>query len=135
MAKRGRGGILLMGSLTGNAGMANVATYGGSKAFAQIFGEALWTELRPHGIDVLVFVVGATDTPARARSGSPNVSGGPLANPDAVAQEGLDNLANGPVYVLPAYTKMFQQLCSSPRGQLTGRSVTPGTQPQNRPAG
>jgi uncharacterized protein len=127
MAKRGRGGLLLVGSLTGAAGMANVATYGGAKAFIQIFGEALWTELNPRGIDVMVQIVGSTDTPARARSGSPNVSGMTLANPDDVAAEGLANLTNGPVYVMPAYTNMFQHLCASPRGQLTGRSVQQGT--------
>jgi short-subunit dehydrogenase len=95
MAKRGRGGILLLGSLTGNAGSPNLATYGGAKAFSQIFGEALWAELKPHGIDVLVLVVGATDTPARTRSGAKNAM--TLMHPDDVAQSGLDNLANGPV--------------------------------------
>jgi short-subunit dehydrogenase len=119
MAKRGRGGMLLLGSLTGNAGTANLATYGASKAFTQIFGEALWAELRPHGIDVLVLVVGATDTPARARSGARNLM--PLTHPDEVAQLGLDNLANGPVFVMPPMTALFQQLCSLPRLQAVER--------------
>ena len=116
MAKLGRGGIIFLGSLTGNGGMANVATYGGSKAFTQIFGEALWTELKPHGIDVLVLIVGAADTPARRRSGF----GNPMAvnQCDEVAQWGLDNLANGPVYVLPLIADMFKQMCSLPRREV-----------------
>jgi short-subunit dehydrogenase len=119
MAKRGQGGILLLGSLTGNAGTANLATYGGSKAFTQIFGEALWSELKPHGIDVLVLMVGATDTPARHRSGARNLL--PLTPADEVAQVGLDNLANGPVYVMPLMAALFEQLCSWPRLQAVER--------------
>jgi short-subunit dehydrogenase len=116
MAKRAHGGILLVGSVTGNVGTANVATYGGAKAFTQMFGEALWTELKPHGIDVLVLIAGATDTPARRRSGA--VSPIPLAHPDDVARQGLENLANGPVYVLPSIASRFQQVCGTPRRQI-----------------
>jgi len=135
MAKRGRGGILLLGSLTGNVGSANLATYGGAKAFTQNFGEALWAELKPHGIDVLVLIVGATDTPARARSGAKNFAM-TLTHPDDVAQSGLDNLANGPVYVMPLVTTMFQQLCASPRQQAVERmrASTPVPQPVTQPS-
>jgi short-subunit dehydrogenase len=93
-----------------------VATYGGAKAFTQTFGEALWTELKPHGIHVLVLIVGATDTPARRRSGA--VSPIPLAHPDDVAQQGLQNLANGPVCVLPIIASRFQQVCAAQRREI-----------------
>ena len=118
MAKRGHGGILMLGSLTGNAGSVNLASYGASKAFTQILGEALWQELKPHGIDVLVLVVGAADTPARARSGAHNPMG--LRPSDEVAQLGLDNLTNGPVCLMPTISHIFRRLCSSPRREAIG---------------
>ena len=49
MARRGRGGIILVGSLSGNAGAPKVATYCAAKAYSQILAEALWCELKPRG--------------------------------------------------------------------------------------
>ncbi len=119
MAARGRGGIILVGSLSGNAGMPYQATYGASKAYSQIFAEALWCELKPRGIDVLSLVLGQTDTPARTRNGIPDAPGMPVFTADEVAQQALDNLADGgPVYVAPPMAQMFQYLCSTPRRQI-----------------
>ncbi len=53
MRKRGRCGIILVGSLGGCAGGANVAAYAASKAFEQVLGEGLWYELKPFGVNVL----------------------------------------------------------------------------------
>jgi short-subunit dehydrogenase len=124
MASRGRGGIILLGSLSGNAGMPNVATYCAAKAFSQILAEALWSELKPRGIDVLSLVLGFTDTPARTRSGVPlaETPGMPVLAADDVAQQALENLADGgPVHVPPPYAQMFQYLSSAPRRQLAER--------------
>jgi uncharacterized protein len=119
MAARGRGGVILVGSVSGNAGMPNHATYCASKAYSQILAEALWCELKPRGIDVLSLVLGVTDTPARARAAIPDAPGLPVSSSDDVAQQALDNLADGgPVYVPPPFAKMFQSLCSAPRRQL-----------------
>ena len=49
MRQRGRGGIILVGSLGGCAGAANIAAYTASKSFEQILGEGLWYELKPFG--------------------------------------------------------------------------------------
>jgi len=123
MVRRGRGGIILVGSLSGNAGAPNVATYCAAKAYSQILAEALWCELKPCGIDVLSLVLGFTDTPARARNGIPEVPGMPVLAADQVAQQALDNLTNGgPVYVPPEYARVFQILCSTPRRQLAESS-------------
>jgi len=123
MAARGCGGIILVGSLSGNAGMPGVATYCAAKAFSQILAEALWCELKPRGIDVLSLVLGFTDTSARKRSGVPlaEVPGMPVLTADDVAQQALDNLAAGPVHVPPSYAGMFQYLCSTPRRQIAER--------------
>ena len=122
MVARGRGGIVLVGSLSGNAGIPNQTTYCSAKAYTQIFAESLWCELRPRGIDVLALLLGATDTPARKRNGLPDAPGMPILTADEVAQQALDNLANGgPVHVPPPYAQVFQFMCSAPRRELAER--------------
>jgi short-subunit dehydrogenase len=63
MVHRGRGGIVLMSSLSGNVGSAQLAVYAASKAFDLVLADALWAELRPHGVDVLAVQPGSTRTP------------------------------------------------------------------------
>jgi uncharacterized protein len=52
-----------MSSVAGITSSPFAATYAGTKAFALAFGESLWGELKPHGIDVLTCVAGPTQTP------------------------------------------------------------------------
>lgn len=119
MAERGRGGIILVGSISGSAGMPGMASYCGSKAYSQIFSESLWGELKPCGVDVLSLILGFTDTPARSGNGVTYNPRMPLLNTDEVAVQALDNLSSGgPVYVPPPYDKVFQSMCSTPRRQL-----------------
>jgi short-subunit dehydrogenase len=96
MRARGRGGIILSGSLSGYMGSASLAAYTGAKAFSRIFSEALWAECAPMGIDVLHLNIGFTATPAMARLGM-NLS--TATAPEVVAREGLDNIGNGPVWI------------------------------------
>jgi short-subunit dehydrogenase len=67
MQERGRGGIVLVSSSGGTIGMRRMVVYGGTKAFDLVFGEALWSELHESGVDVLVPVLAATDTPSLRR--------------------------------------------------------------------
>jgi short-subunit dehydrogenase len=97
MYERGRGGIILTGSLGGYVGSATLAAYSASKAFSRIFTEALWAESQPRGVDVLHLNIGFTATPAMARLGMPVELAEPCAN---VAREGLENIANGPVWIV-----------------------------------
>ncbi len=97
MARRGKGGIVLVTSGAAWAGGDYLAAYGASKAFNLVLGEALWAELRPLGVDVLSMVLGATDTPAFRRVLHGREFDG-MADPDDVAREMLDNLAEGPTY-------------------------------------
>jgi uncharacterized protein len=115
MAERGRGGIMMIGSLAGNAGCYFLATYSAAKAFNQIFMEALWAEFQPRGVDVLAFPIGAADTPSRARSGTVDAEEMPVARPEDIAQRALDELPRGPVYVAPENVDYFKSLCSMPR--------------------
>jgi short-subunit dehydrogenase len=100
MRERRRGGLLLVGSGAGLGGGPFMATYSGVKAFERCFGESLWAELRPFGVDVLCLVLGMTDTPALRRlladKGQPLPSR--LASAARVAQVGLARLPLGPVY-------------------------------------
>jgi short-subunit dehydrogenase len=122
MAARERGGIVLMGSLAGVAGSPSVITYSGAKAYSQIFSEGLWWELKQHGVDVLHVVVGQTDTPAMARLGIVYEEGAG-DDPDMVAQLALDNIANGPVVVVPNMVEGFNQLTNPDRRGLTEQNA------------
>lgn len=113
---RGKGGILMISSVESLMGAPFSAAYGASKAFVTNFGEALWAELQPHGIDVLTICPGATDTEAAAKQGIDPSTLVARMQPEAVALFALDNLGNGPVLVSSDYYRaMFEQLAALPR--------------------
>ncbi|KUI21061.1 short-chain dehydrogenase [Mycobacterium lehmannii] len=100
MVDRRRGGILIVGSLSGYMGAWRHTIYAGAKAFSRVFAESLWLELREHDVDVLELVLGVTRTPAMARVGLNFDAPGILVNePAEVAAEGLARLSDGPVWV------------------------------------
>ena len=101
MVARGRGGIVLLSSLSALAGTAMVAHYAASKAYQRVLAEGLWEELGPRGVDVLACLAGPTDTPTY-RAHRPATGGWewpPVLDPAAVARETLDALGQGPVVV------------------------------------
>lgn len=100
MRERRRGGLLLVGSGAAFSGAPYLATYSGVKAFDLRFGESLWAELRPFGVDVLSLVLVTTDTPALRKLLSEKGQAVPsrLASPAEVAEVGLARLPHGPVY-------------------------------------
>ena len=99
---RGRGGIVLMASLSAFQGSAYISTYAATKAFNIVLAEGLWEEWRTQDIDVLVCVAGAIKTPNYVAS-QPDKTGG-LADmtlePAQVVREALDSLGKQP-YVIP----------------------------------
>jgi len=121
MRSRGRGGIILVGSLGGCAGGANVTAYSASKAFEQILGEGLWYELKPFGVDVLSYVIGNTRTPAIARHGTRlEESGYFIMDPADVAEEGLEHLKDGPTWFPGETNRAFAKaLCTPDRRVAT----------------
>ncbi len=131
MAARGKGGIVLIGSLAGNAGGASMVLYGANKAFAQNFAEGLWAELKPIGVDVLYVVLGATDTPKRAALNIVDDPSTVVADPADVAREALSNLDNGPVLVPAHLEDGFRFFTSAPRRQAAEamRDLLAGFQP------
>lgn len=101
MADRGRGGIILMTSMSSAAGAGYTAVYNATKAFDLVLAEGLWMELGSDGVDVLAVPAGLTDTPAMRQSGIIGASTDFVAmQSDDVAREALDALGvKGPVLV------------------------------------
>ncbi len=97
MRERGRGGIVLVGSLACLAGASLLAVYSAVKAFNVNFAEGLWAELRPHGVDVCCTPLGMTWTEAYQRMGFPYDPENVML-PDDVAREIVANIPNGPTY-------------------------------------
>lgn len=100
---RGRGGIVIVGSEAALGGTGRLAIYTATKGYALNFGESLWKELKPHGVDVLNVLIGATDTPKLrtvfARNGiSPDIV--PLTPSQEVARLGIARLGQAPTVVL-----------------------------------
>ena len=97
MRARGRGGIILVGSLSAYIGVPRMGVYSASKAYCRILAESLWFELQPHGVHVLGLMLGNTRTPGTTRSKIKLAE--PIAEPDDVAREGLAHLADGPICI------------------------------------
>ena len=123
MKARGRGGILLVGSLAGYVGASHEAIYGAVKAFGRIFAEGLWVELREHGVHVLELVLGVTRTPAMERAGLDfSMPGLHVSEPADVAREGLAHLADGPVHVISGNEKIVEMRGTADRATLVSRT-------------
>lgn len=102
MVTRGRGGLVLVSSLSALAGTALVAHYSASKAYLRALAEGLWAELGPRGIDVLACLAGPTDTPGYRASrprGTAWLEWPPVMDPRQVARETLTGLGGGPLVV------------------------------------
>jgi short-subunit dehydrogenase len=98
MVARRRGGIVLMSSMSGSFGSEQLAVYAATKAFTLVLGDALWAELGPHGVDVLVVQPGSTRTPGW-QSSQPAERQGPgphVMEPGPVVSEALDQLGGDP---------------------------------------
>jgi uncharacterized protein len=104
MLLRGRGGIVLMSSLSAFQGSAYISTYAATKAFNIVLAEGLWEEWRGRGVDALVCVSGAVRTPGYVAS-EPERTGGlgdMTMKPYQVVQEALKALGRQP-YVIPGH--------------------------------
>ncbi len=95
MRERGRGGIILVSSLAYLVGSPQIAVYSAAKAYSTTLAEALWFELKPHGVDVLSHAFGSVDTPFIARTFPEAYGRG--ADPAEVASRSLAALSSGPL--------------------------------------
>lgn len=120
MCGRGRGGVVLMSSMSGSFGSEQLAVYAATKAFALVLGDALWAELRPHGVDVLVVQPGSTRTPGWQASQPAERQGpGPhVMEPGPVVTEALDLLGVEPHLVPGVQNRQGAELLAKlPRRQ------------------
>lgn len=68
LAKRGRGGLVLMSSLVAFQGVPRAANYAATKAYVQSLAEGLRVELAPRGVDVLASAPGPVHSGFAARA-------------------------------------------------------------------
>jgi len=94
---RGRGRILITGSVAGFMPGTFHAVYNGTKAFIDSFSYALREELRDTGVTVTCLMPGATDTEffARADMLDTNVAQGKKDDPAKVAEDGFAAMMRG----------------------------------------
>lgn len=123
-AQRGRGGVVMMGSLLGFQGVPMSAHYAATKAFVQSLAEGLHLELAPLGVDVLSSAPGPTRSGFADRA---NMNMGMADQPEAVAKSTLDALGRT-VTVRPAFVAKFLgyslgMLPRALRSRILGRTV------------
>lgn len=97
LLERGRGGVILLSSMSAWRGAPMVATYAATKAWNLILAESLWEEVRAAGVDVMAVLPGSTRTPG-LMSSRPQASMGTanLMDPPDVVREALDVLGTAP---------------------------------------
>ena len=98
MLARGKGGIVLMSSLSGSQGSPKIATYAATKAFNTVLAEGLWSEMRHSGVDVIASCAGAIRTPGYIASENEKEAPGTL-DASEVAEQTLAALGSGPTIV------------------------------------
>jgi short-subunit dehydrogenase len=97
MRERGRGRILITGSIAGFMPGSYQAVYNGSKAFLDSFSYALREELKDSGVTVTCLMPGATDTEFFARAGllDTKIGADEKDDPARVARLGFDAMMQG----------------------------------------
>ena len=96
MLARGRGAVVIVGSVAGMLPMPLHALYSASKAFDNVLGEALYEELRGTGVDVLALEPGSTETEFQQQAGEKAHSG---EKADEVVRKALEALGREPALV------------------------------------
>jgi short-subunit dehydrogenase len=122
MVERGRGGLVLVGSMGCFAGQPFVTSYSASKAFQVNLMEGLWAELKDEGVDVLSAVIGSTFTPARARRLGVTFDDALDMTSEEVANEIIEHIGDGPTRVVAKLTGAFGSL-AAPWSQFRATAV------------
>jgi uncharacterized protein len=114
MVARGKGGIILMGSMSGYYGSPGFALYAASKGFTRYLSEGLWFELKKSNVDLLCPVVGPTATPTMLKSYGKLEN---AADPNDVANQALDRLKEGPIWVSELIADRIKYVEGLPPGE------------------
>ncbi|MFY9328968.1 MAG: SDR family NAD(P)-dependent oxidoreductase [Georgfuchsia sp.] len=97
MRARKRGGMILMGSVSGFSGSPGFALYASSKAFTHNLSEGLWYEFKKDNVHLLCPIVGATNTPTMINAYGPIE--GHATDPAFIAKGALERIGKGPIWV------------------------------------
>ncbi|MFI5397979.1 MAG: SDR family NAD(P)-dependent oxidoreductase [Candidatus Binatia bacterium] len=110
---RGRGGLLLTGSIEGFIGFPLSTAYAATKAFVMALGEGLWGELTARGVDVMVLAPGATDTDAPTLQGIDRSQLVGLMPPSEVVRQALAQLGRKPVFITGWMNRLMVKFLSA----------------------
>ena len=134
MKDRGRGRILITGSIAGFMPGTFQAVYNGTKAFLDSFSFALRAELKGSGVTVTCLMPGATETEffERADMLDTNVGTARKDDPADVAKTGFDAMMKGEGDVVSGWQNKLQAAIASvlPAGvtaELHRKQAAPGT--------
>lgn len=103
MLERRRGALLIVASVAGYQPLGLAATYGATKAFDLMLGEALWAETRGTGVEVLVLSPGPVETEFQAVAGEKPHPG---ATPESVVEDAFAALGRKPSVIAGAFNKV-----------------------------
>lgn len=115
MRSRGRGRILITGSIAGLMPGTFQAVYNGSKAFLDSFSIALSNELKDSGVTVTCLMPGATETDffERADMMDTKVGTSDKANAADVAKTGFDAMMSGELKVVAGFANKMRAAMSN----------------------
>jgi short-subunit dehydrogenase len=102
LAKRRRGGLVLVGAMSAENGIPCIANDGGAKAYVHSLGEALHYEFKPLGVYVTVLATGFTNTPVLEKFGfDPKTMPLKPMSVEQCVSEGLSGLLKNRSRVVP----------------------------------
>ena len=138
MRERGRGRILITGSIAGLMPGAFQAVYNGSKAFLDSFSQAIRNELKDTGVTVTCLMPGPTDTDFFERAGMMDTKVGQSEkkeDPAKTAKTGFDALMKGEGDVVSGMKNKLQAAMAavipdSVLAEQHRKMAEPGTAPQ-----
>lgn len=141
MRPRGRGRILITGSIAGFLPGSFQAVYNGTKAFIDSFSFALRNELKETGITVTCLMPGATETEFFERADMLDTKVGTQEkdDPAKVARDGFEAMMAGEGDVVSGWKNKLQTTLANvtPAGVLAEqhrKMAEPGTAEENEPA-
>jgi uncharacterized protein len=125
MRARGRGRILITGSVAGYMPGSFHAVYNGTKAFIDSFSYALRNELKDTGVSVTCLMPGVTDTRFFERAGLTDTQygSGEKDDPADVAKDGFDAMMSGVADVVSGWKNKIQTTIANvtPNEMLAGQ--------------
>lgn len=96
---RGRGGVIVTGSMEGEAAYPWSAAYAGTKNFVHGLCLSLHGELKGTGVELMVLAPGTTNTEALTSQGFDPKKMSGMMTPEEVTRQALDALGHTPLYV------------------------------------